>query len=170
MLRTLLCAIASTSGSIRAVLTEDGKVLARFFSSADKDSALEEFYDFLIHHLWRVGLLSYVVFTGYGHGHLWADLKALLKDKDSSSFTFNILQGDFVRQILTLDTWFQEDPAFRRLELLAYLCNRPRKQHSGPPEQVHLEWVMNKTRDQLVYVQQKLREEHDAELGVEKPA
>jgi hypothetical protein len=168
MMRTLFCAIASTSGSIRAVLTKDGKVLARFFSSADKDSALEEFYDFLIHQMWKVGLLSYVVFTGYGHGHLWADLKALLKDKDSSSFTFNILQGDLVRQILTLDTWFQEDPAFRRLELLAYLCDRPRKRHSDPPEQVHLEWVMNKTRDRIIYVQQKIREEQDAVLGVEK--
>lgn len=156
MMKTLFCAIGYASGSIRAVLTNEGKVLGRFFSSADKEVALEDFYGFLAHHVWKVGLLSYVVFTGYGRGRIWADLKTLLEDKGSSFFSFNVLQGADVHKILTMDTWFQDDPAFRRLELLAHLCARPRG--TEPPEQVHLEWLMNKTRDRLIHVQQKLRE------------
>lgn len=164
MMKTLYCAIASTSGSLRAVLTKDGKVLNRFFSSAKNAVALEEFYGFLSHNIWKVGLLSYVIFTGYGRGTIWAELKTLFNERAPGSFAFDILQGVDVHQVLAMDTWLQEDPAFRRLELLAHLCARPRRLHSDPPEQVHLEWVLNKTRDQLIYVQQKLWEEQNAGL------
>lgn len=165
MRETLFCAIASTSHTIRAVLIRDGRDMARFFTSAPRPVALEEFSDFLYHNVWKAGLLSYVVFTGYGRRHLWKDLKKLLKEKEASGqFSFDILHGPDIQRILTMDAWFQGYPAFRRLELLAYLCSRSHRQRIDSPEQVHLEWVMNKTRDQLILVQQKLQEEKNADL------
>lgn len=166
MRETLFCAIASTSRSIRAVLTRDGKVMARFFSSAARAVALEEFSDFLSHNVWKVGLLSFVVFTGYGRGRIWAELKTIFKEREErlGLTSFDNLHGSDVRQILAMDAWLEEDPAFRRLELLAHLCARSHRKPHDPPEQVHLEWVINKTRDQLVHVQQKLEEERSADL------
>lgn len=162
MIKTLFCAIAFTSSSIRALLTEDGKVVDRFFSAAPKTYALEEFWSFLRDNILKGDRLNYVVCTGYGSGHTWTELKTFL-EKRSDSVSLDILKGPDVQQILTMDSWFQEYATFRKLELLAYLYARFRGQNPGPPEQIHLEWVINKTRDQLIYVQQKLRGERNAE-------
>lgn len=151
-METFFCAVAPEARATRAVLMKDGKVLNCFFSPAQEAIALEELSDFISYNLRNAGHFRSVVFTGYGHSPRWKKLRAFAAEH-SCAYFLDILQGNDVQHILTLDAHSYEDPALRRLELIAHLCSRQRKLLSlHPPEKVLLEWTLNRSRDQILRI------------------
>ena len=148
-METYYCALAITSKSIRAVLIKAGKVLDRFFINAGSAVALEEFSDFVFHNLRHAKHLAHVIFIGCGRGRRWARLKALIKQRPGL-FHLDILHGPDIDWILAMDKLLRDDPAFHQLELLACISSLRDGKPLDSPEKVLMEWMLNRSRDQIL--------------------
>jgi hypothetical protein len=150
-METYYCALAITSKSIRAVLINDGKALDRFFINAGGTVALEEFSDFIFHNLRYAKHLTNVIFTGLGRGRRWKRLQNLLEER-SGLFHLHIMHGPDIDSVLALDKLLRDAPAYHQLELIAYICSQRDAEPLASPSKVLMEWMLNRTRDQVLHL------------------
>jgi hypothetical protein len=154
------CALAITSKSIKAVLIKDGKVLDRFCINAGIAVALEELSDFIYENLRHAKRFANVIFTGCGHGRRWTKLQKLLEER-SGLFQLQILHGPDIDRILAMDKMLCKFQSYHQLELLAYICEQQYMEPLASPSKILMEWMLNKTKDQVLHlidIDRKLQE------------
>jgi hypothetical protein len=155
---TFYLAAAPSSRRTRAVLTKNGEVVDRTLIPVKGVAARDEIADFLYGNLVKANYFSNVIFTCFAEDPWPEGLETLLEDRPGL-FHLDILEGNAARLILTMDTWIREDPFFRRLELIAHLCTLQRQQGSlEHPGLVLLEWAINRAKDQVISLEEKLKD------------